>query len=877
MKKKQIVCSQCSTENRTTAKFCANCGYALASGGLLAVEPEVGSDAEAQPVAATPAQAQPELQVETPAESDVSDDIVSPPAARHNAAATKELKDAMTFIQLASGRVMNQRYTVLHPLGKGGMGAVYLASETIANRQRQVVLKEMLEYYDAGDPEGEQKARQRFEAEAATLASLNFSGIPQIFDFFSDGGRNYIVMQFIEGRNLESGLTRLDDEANLVSGKPYSAEEVRRWGIQVCKVLENLAAQNIVHMDVKPPNLILDKSGDVWLVDFGTAKAQWVMHSTGKVGMQKSSVYGTAGYAPPEQYVGKAEPRSDVYALAATMYHLLTDDDPRSHPFKFPKLDDLPEDIASALQSALHQDVNQRITAADFRQMLDVRTTGKLPFRWEHGTVCYDPRELVTPANQNWAEAVRYFAGDAWEIWLKGLHRNDVLSILQEAKNKYADPNQALDAFLRRLDRKLPPPRLGVDQIALSAGTVRQGEKATLTLQLFNQGGGWLSGKFTGLPSWVQIDGARREGKGKTTGPQTVNFGLRDQLAVKVDVAPAHLPARVAPHMAQFTVDAGDAGSLQIPIHVIVRPAFFLKTWYGKATVALTALVLIFAMLFLMETRWLGWITIRMDSLVQGTSRFGILFTSDRSGKREIYRMTSSGVEQITRTPAQGESWGPVPEPSYGGVLFVSNRDGKFEIYRLSSAGSERVTNTPGDGESWSPVAASDGSILFTSNRDGRRDIYRIKPDHTSERVTYTPGGAESWSPVMGRNGELLFVSNRDGQPEIYRLDANGTERITNTPNGGMSISPVLEPDGDILFISNRDGPWEIYRLSPSGLDRLTETTDGSENMAAFPELGGAILFSSNRDGTWEIYRWMNGEIIQVTDTSDGGSWLLRE
>ncbi len=279
---------------------------------------------------------------------------------------------AALVTRLQIGQVLYGKYTIIRLLGRGGMGAVYLASQTIARAQRQVVIKEMLDYYDPSDPQEEAKARQRFEAEASTLVTLNRAEIriPQIFDFFTEGGRNYIVMDYIEGKNLEEGLTHEDADGKEIKGQPYGAEEVERWGIQVCQVLKHLAQKNVVHLDIKPANLILDRNGDIWLVDFGTAKAQQAMQTTGQVGMQQTSVFGTAGYAPPEQYKGQVEPRADVYALAATLYHLLTDDDPRTHPFLFPKLDKLPRHLAYALRQATEQDVSQRLTAAEFGRLL---------------------------------------------------------------------------------------------------------------------------------------------------------------------------------------------------------------------------------------------------------------------------------------------------------------------------------------------------------------------------------------------------------------------------------------------------------------------------------------------------------------------------
>lgn len=282
---------------------------------------------------------------------------------------------AIPYQPLQPGQPMKEgTYRIVRPLARGGMGAVYLATQAIAERQRWVLVKEMLDYYDPADPAEVQKAQQRFQAEAATLVGLNHPEIPQIYDFFSEGPRNYIVMQFIEGENLEQELTHEDDQGNLVPGKPYALEQALRWGIQICRVLEHLASRNppVVHHDIKPANIILEKgSGEPYLVDFGSAMAHLVPSSGGTVGLQKSSIYGTTGYVAPEMYQQRSEPRSDVYALAVTLYHLLTDDDPRDNqPFDYPELQWLPADVCRVLQSALANDVTERPTATELRRQL---------------------------------------------------------------------------------------------------------------------------------------------------------------------------------------------------------------------------------------------------------------------------------------------------------------------------------------------------------------------------------------------------------------------------------------------------------------------------------------------------------------------------
>jgi serine/threonine protein kinase len=262
-------------------------------------------------------------------------------------------------------------YRIIRPLGEGGMGAVYLAANTRAF-DRPCVVKEVIEYYDPTDPEARHDAVQRFEAEARTLASLKHPGIPDIYAYFSERGHNYLVMEYIEGPNLAQGLTH-EQDGRIVKGRPQPVQDVARHTIQICEVLIYLQQRRppVIHNDIKPANIILDKnSRRAVLVDFGTARVRYAHQVAGQPGRQQSSIYGTEGYAAPELYDGQAEPRSDVYALAATVYHLLTDDDPRTHPFRFRKMDTLPEPLRPVLRDALRTDVDARPSAAEFARRL---------------------------------------------------------------------------------------------------------------------------------------------------------------------------------------------------------------------------------------------------------------------------------------------------------------------------------------------------------------------------------------------------------------------------------------------------------------------------------------------------------------------------
>ncbi len=324
-----------------------------------------------------------------------------------------------------SQTLANGRYTVQQALSKGGMGAIYLATDHEAF-DRTVVIKAMLDYFDPHDPHAVQEARERFLQEAKTLATLRHPAIPQIYTYFQDSTYNYIVMEYIEGHDLEQRLTRHDDASGrLIRGQQYPQAEVLRWGMALCRVLEYLAERKphaVVHHDIKPANLLLDSdSGEIRLVDFGTAKAR-LLAGAGGMGLQKSSIHGTAGYAAPEQYRGESEPRSDIYALAATLYHLATDDDPRGHPFDFPQLPQLGA-FGQVLRAALNPDAAQRSSAAAvYRQLEALLGAAQRAARCKRPTAASSPTLLTLAVwcEQHWLAAMTWLYGklpDQIELW----------------------------------------------------------------------------------------------------------------------------------------------------------------------------------------------------------------------------------------------------------------------------------------------------------------------------------------------------------------------------------------------------------------------------------------------------------------------------
>jgi serine/threonine protein kinase len=306
---------------------------------------------------------------------------------------------------LSPETILQSRYRIIRQLGQGGMGAVY---EAVDERlDTTVALKETLF--------ADERLRKQFEREARLLARLHHPALPRVSDHFSEGDGQFLVMQYIAGEDLAEMVTQRRG--------PFPPSQVLTWADQLLDALDYLHTQEpqIVHRDIKPQNLKITARGQIILLDFGLAKGQ-----AGEISQvtTSASIFGyTPNYAPLEQIQGLGtDARSDIYSLAATVYHLVTGKKPpdalsRAAAIVNGQLDPLQNAheansavepaVAAVLEKAMAQNREQRYSsAADMQKALSGTEAPTVTGRGEAATVLFPPQgTTVSSPTQRTAEA----------------------------------------------------------------------------------------------------------------------------------------------------------------------------------------------------------------------------------------------------------------------------------------------------------------------------------------------------------------------------------------------------------------------------------------------------------------------------------------
>jgi serine/threonine protein kinase len=424
---------------------------------------------------------------------------------------------------LSSNQLLRQRYMITRKLAQGGQSAVYLVIDTLGGGG-QFALKEMSEA-SLSSPERD-KAVSDFMREARMLSTLDHPALARVYDTFVEGQKHFLVMEYVQGHNLEDEL--------IEQGRPLDWGRVASWGMALCDVLSYLHSQNppIIYRDLKPANVMLTPEGALKLIDFGIAR--WLNPTQS----HDTSQLGTDGYAPLEQYNARSESRSDLYALGASLYHLLTGRVPESAPARVAGSSltplrtvnpQVPEPVEHVIHVALSLQARDRF--ADAGQMRETLNWAIQRAGSSSGQLTWEAETILAPAH---------------------------------SVNSAARP--ATGGALPRATGVPLAPKLHLWPLRMDAGMLEPDEATVLLLEIGNRGGGLLSGRTeTNLHCL-------------TVAPNTIDPSI-SSLQVRIDTT----GLRSGPYTCHLAVRT-NGGDQIVPVRFHVRPPHGGRNTYGPAS-----------------------------------------------------------------------------------------------------------------------------------------------------------------------------------------------------------------------------------------------------------------------------------------------------
>lgn len=658
---------------------------------------------------------------------------------------------------LDRGSILHNRYRIEDQLGKGGMGAVYLAYDQTL--QIRVALKENLNL----NPESE----RQFHREATLLAGLRHPNLPRVIDHFILESRQYLVMDYIEGEDLHS----------LSEREPPIVGDVVDWAKEVCEALHYLHTRTppIIHRDIKPANLKLQPDGAVILVDFGIAKVyDQSQTTTGARGL-------TPGYSPPEQYgSARTDARSDQYALAATMYSLLTGQAPVDSIERMLKKADLrppkslnpaiPDHVDAALMRALELDQDDRFeSVAGFKEALE----GSVP-----------------------AATIR--AGDPMPVTVR------------------ADTAVVPPSAPRKEGRRFPV--LPVIGILVGAVVLLGGGAALAAYSGILNGGGDEPSPTQSLPLAV-ADPSETQAPGISPTPVPPSSTVSPSDTPQPTLTPSNPPSpSPAPELLggggriAFSSDRGEGFQLQI---WTMNPD-------GSEPRQLT-----FGPGDKVNPAWSPDGRRLLYSAPGGEDQFG----NDLGMDIYVINVDGSGIQNLTQS--QGDDTEPDWSPDGSRIIFTSDRINNLrQIFIVDIACEEPPTSCQFQNEpfnfsqgyaveysaSWSPDGSSIAVTTSINNARGRifiRSAGGGEPSRLDRSDTIIGADHLDWSP----DGQVIaFTWLQPTLNEIYFVPVDDPGRREKLTNSAGNKFPEFSPDGNwIVFTSTRDQNPEIYLMSSTG------------------------------------------------------------
>jgi serine/threonine protein kinase len=636
-----------------------------------------------------------------------------------------------------TGRVLQSRYRVDAFLGRGGMADVY----KVWDQQRAVYLAMKVLHADLAE---DRVFLRRFKREADTLAKLQHPHIVRSYGLETDGRIAFILMDYIEGENLR---TRIFDR-----NRPFTPEEVLEIMQPVCAALHYAHQSGIVHCDIKPANIMIHKSGNVLVSDFGISRITEAATAT-MVGA------GTPAYMSPEQARGEdLTPQSDIYSLGIVLYEMLSG--------------------------------------------------GERPFTGERASVTGGTAEKVRWEQMNATPSPLRQANRGISVALDAV----VMSFLQKAP-AYR-PGNALDALnaLAQVIGSAAPERLplapapmAIAQPSVAGKSPTQEKPQTYPLVSSTIetklpvliAGAVIVIVFLLIAGGISLFSGNLAQPVNTAAlsPSIIATNIPTSVSTKV---PTSVPTQTSiPTQTQTPVPTpfGGGGAIVYSVDFAI---------YKFDVVNQQEIQLVDSNQLDGYSLGFSWSPDNQQIVFQ---------LGFHPPNTAIMMMNSDGSDLRTIHKDECRNWFPNWSPNGEKILFSSDDVCLNKMYTMSPDGSSvtPVTNFVGSAPTWSP----DGSLIaFQSNQDGNFDIYVVNSDGTNiKKLTNDPD--DQMSPIWSPDGKkLAFTWVKGTDSQIYTMNVDGSGQINLSNNSFNEHVESWSPDGkQILFSSNRSEDYEIYVL----------------------------------------------------------------
>lgn len=755
-----IACTSCAHRNPLGSRFCNNCGAAL-----------------------SPSAPQ---------------DTLAPPTT------------------LAAGTLLGLqgRYRIEQVLGQGGFGQAYRAFDQHLNRYCVV---KRLAINSAWADKTRQLAHQNFRREAELLVSLNTPGhpnIPEIYEFLADD--ECLVMKYIEGYDL----------GRVMKERPGGLPEAEALVLvrDVCSALAYMHSRSpepVLHRDIKPNNILIDSNDRVWLIDFGLAKSLPLQFDP--INTNATQIAGTIGYTPPEQWRNAAEPRSDVYALCATLHTLLTGylpqfthadlaDIVRGRKGAFPPLRQLKPELSERVEKLILRGMAINPAERPLAQALLVEleailqpTGTRHPIETPTGEALLSAFELVTWCEQHWEAAAPWLyatlPNQIEQLWGKNKMALDLRTI---AMREASDPFAALDAALATID---PPgfgalkPRLTTSSRALDFGTLATDARVERAIMLKNGGRRYLRLQIQ-VPEWISAS------------RQTI--GLRPQQEVRLSLIADMRRVKSGGKLRDEVVLHDNAGtSFRLAVEATISRW---QTFWSRAT--------------------------------------GSTGRQWNEGQARMLRMLQGHRDRV---------WGLAFSPN-GLQLASGSWDGTVRMWRIEDGATVRIF-ADHYGHVFQVAFSPDGTFFASTGGDETVRLWNIEQNALHGVIK----GHRDYLDTIIFDPDERTILTSGGDYTICRWHLSDLALVQKLEvTGAGTLCTALSPNGEILATGSGDRLISLWNARDGTLLRTIAGHQQGVNGIAFNP-SGTIIASAGADGVLRLWEVDDGSPLQLFRGHAGG------